>query len=108
MKCMRCGTSISSGQVFCEPCLEDMKRHPIDPATPIMLPERHPLPTKTSHRKVRKPEEQLDFLKKVMFWQFIVMGALFLGLVVAVLVILQLLGVIALPVPFALLNNLMT
>ena len=66
MKCMKCGSSIPSGQVFCESCLTDMAQHPVRQDAPLLLPRREKqLPTKRSKKKVRKPEEQVTLLRKI-------------------------------------------
>ena len=81
MKCMRCGTAITSKDVFCEKCLEDMKRHPIDPSTPIQLPQRHETPVAKSHyKKSRKPEEIVSWQRGIILWLVLIVVALALSL----------------------------
>ncbi len=81
MKCMRCGTAITTKDVFCEKCLEDMQRHPIDPSTPIQLPLRDQSPPAKSHyRKTRKPEETVVFQRGIILWLILVVLALALAL----------------------------
>ena len=109
MKCMRCGTAITSDQVFCNPCLEDMKRHPVDPATPVQLPQRpSSAPTKSPHRKARKPEEQVNILRKMVFWQMIIIAILVIALIIAVVFLLQVYGVIVLPSPAQVLRRMIS
>ena len=109
MKCMRCGTAITSDQVFCNPCLEDMKRHPVDPATPVQIPQRpSSVPAKLSHRKARKPEEQVNILRKMVFWQMIIIAILVIALIVAVVFLLQVYGVIVLPSPMQVFKRLIS
>ncbi len=63
MKCLKCGTAITSDQIFCESCRDDMDKHPVNPGTPVMLPQRPERPVvKASRKKVRKPEEQVASL----------------------------------------------
>lgn len=65
MKCMKCGVSIPSGQVFCEECLTDMAAHPVRPDAPLILPRREKqAATKRSKKRVKKPEEQVISLKR--------------------------------------------
>lgn len=40
MNCIRCGRETEEDQVFCSACLKDMDRHPVNPGTPIQLPNR--------------------------------------------------------------------
>lgn len=68
MNCMKCGTNIPESQVFCDHCLEVMKRHPVKPGTHVHLPKHN-----LSPEQVRKPqkkkralsaEEQLPLLRR--------------------------------------------
>ena len=83
MKCMKCGTTIPSGQVFCDNCLENMAKHPVKPGTPIQLPNRATSPAaKPSHKrakKVHKPEEQVVLLRRTV----IILSLLVVALVAA-------------------------
>lgn len=84
MSCLKCGQEVAAGQVFCESCLADMERHPVKPGTPVILPKRSkPLPSKRSHRKIQKPEEQIAALRKLAAW----MALIIFVLVVAVAVL---------------------
>lgn len=68
MKCLKCGTAITSGQVFCQTCQDDMERHPVKPGTPIVLPnrpERHV--SKSSHKKTRKAEDRVISQRRLIF-----------------------------------------
>lgn len=40
MNCMKCGAEMESDSSFCEKCLEEMKKYPIKPGTPVQLPAR--------------------------------------------------------------------
>ena len=66
--CMKCGREISLGQVFCKDCLSDMQAHPVKPGTPVVLPIHEPINTarRTNARKIRKPEEQITLLRKLL------------------------------------------
>ena len=69
MKCMRCGTKIKVGSVFCDDCLADMEKHPVKPDTPINLPRREKQqPVKRSKKRIRKPEEQITILRRTVYW----------------------------------------
>ncbi len=66
MKCMRCGSSIVAGSVFCDECLADMEKHPVKPGTPINLPRREKQqPVKRNKKRTPKPEEQISRLHRV-------------------------------------------
>jgi hypothetical protein len=65
MKCMKCGVTIPSGQVFCNDCLADMAAHPVPQDAPLLLPRREKQqPIKRSKKKIRKPEEQIARLRR--------------------------------------------
>lgn len=81
MKCMRCGTKIKPGAVFCESCLADMEKHPVKPDTPINLPRRDKQqPVKRSKKRIRKPDEQISMLRRVIMWLMILVLVLSLCL----------------------------
>ncbi len=85
MKCLKCGTTIPSELVFCESCQEEMDRHPVKPGTPILLPkrpERHM--GKTSHKRVKKPEEVIANLRSLIFWLLLVIMALLTALGISI------------------------
>ncbi len=62
---MKCGVEISSGQVFCETCLEDMQRHPVKPDTPVVLPPKAfaPAAKRPNHHRPRRAEESAARLR---------------------------------------------
>ncbi len=65
MNCMKCGNIIAADQVFCESCLAEMEKYPVDPDTPVMLPPRSGSTTqkRSPVRRSRKPEEQIRTLR---------------------------------------------
>ena len=86
MGCMKCGRDVSSGQVFCDKCLEEMEKYPVKPGTVVRLPRRveesvfrkpHP-----RRRPQLTPDEQIKKLK-----------LLLRRLIVTVMILLMLLGV---------------
>ncbi len=93
MNCIKCGSKVSEGQVFCDECLQDMERHPVKPGTPVILPSRPAATTaKRRHaKKPRKPEEQIHMLKNVIMWLMLVLAVtlLLLSLCISMLVQLQ-------------------
>ncbi len=87
MFCMKCGREMETEQSFCEICLEEMKKYPVKPGTPVQLPP--PVRTHTARKPVVRrrtvnPEEQVKTLKKRV-------RVLFLLLLVAILMVLTML-----------------
>lgn len=98
MNCMKCGRDIQEGQVFCESCLEVMRRYPVKPNTAVQLPNRKDIPHRTDHAhsrrsapKRRQPpsaEEKLKtamrFLRRILVLWLITLGLLIASLFPAV------------------------
>lgn len=85
MKCMRCGTEIASGAVFCEECLADMEKHPVKPGTPINLPRREKQqPAKRNKKRFYKPEEHISALRRLVVWLMALIIVLILALTATV------------------------
>lgn len=67
MTCMKCGTEIPEGQVFCDHCLSVMEQYPIKPGAHIHLPKRaedQDAPKKALKKKrAPTPEEQISALR---------------------------------------------
>ena len=85
VKCMRCGTEIQSGSVFCEECLADMEKHPIKPGTPINLPRREKQQTvKRSKKRFQKPEDHIHALRRLVAWLMAVIILLVLALTASI------------------------
>lgn len=90
MKCMRCGTKIQAGDVFCEGCRAEMERQPVDPTTPITLPEREKhIVVKRSKRRTLKPEEQFRRLRRLVVWLMAIVLVLALALAGSIYLLLQ-------------------
>lgn len=90
MKCLKCGSTINSGQVFCQVCQEDMDRHPVKPGTPIVLPNRPERPVgKSSHKRIRKAEDQIANLRSFIFWLLLLVVALITALAITVTMLLS-------------------
>ena len=66
MNCMRCGQEIPSGQVFCEECRIHMEKYPVNPDTPVHLPQHrnHPAPKKVVKRRTISAEDRIQTLQK--------------------------------------------
>lgn len=71
MNCMKCGVELKDSGVFCESCLADMERYPVQSNITVQLPRR-PVSVQPK-KKVRrqpyvKPEDQIRHLKRVRNW----------------------------------------
>lgn len=67
MDCMKCGREIPQGQVFCDGCLEVMKKYPVKPDTAVQLPRRNQQSSakkQNARRRALSPEEQIPPLKR--------------------------------------------
>lgn len=65
MHCLKCGRETDEGQVFCQECLLDMGKHPVDPNEVVLLPQRPAAPAakKPARRRTIPPEERIIHLK---------------------------------------------
>lgn len=81
MNCMKCGREVALGQVFCKECLADMANYPVQPGTPVVLPNQSSSaqPRRTPVRKTRKPEEQINSLRKTVIFLSIAVIAISLA-----------------------------
>lgn len=98
MNCMKCGRDIQEGQVFCDNCLEVMRRYPVKPNTAVQLPQRKEIPARGDHPHTRKSapkrrqpptaEEKLQtamrFLRRILVLWLITLGLLIASLFPAV------------------------
>ena len=66
MNCMKCGRETQNDTVFCQNCLLDMEKYPIQPGTVVQLPRRREASVikKASKRHLPTQEEQILFLRK--------------------------------------------
>lgn len=66
MNCMKCGRETSGENVFCQECLTDMAKHPVDLSTVVLLPRRkeNSFHKKTVKRYGPSPEELVDRLRR--------------------------------------------
>ena len=81
MNCVKCGRETAEERVFCDLCLEEMEKHPVDPRTAVYIPRRtEEEPKKSVQRKkpVPTPAEQVLRLKKKLRRTRIVLAALLL------------------------------
>lgn len=67
MNCMKCGREMETEQAFCEDCLLEMDKYPVNPGTAVQLPlrkETHTIRKNQNRRRSVSPEEQISRLKK--------------------------------------------
>ena len=65
MNCMKCGRETRGEDVFCQDCLTEMKKYPVDPGTVVLLPRRKdPSAKKALKRHTPPPEELIDILRR--------------------------------------------
>lgn len=86
MNCLKCGRETSADDVFCQDCLSEMAKHPVNPGTVVLLPRRKetPAPKKAPKRHVFSLEEQVASLRK---WVISLLLMLMLCLIAIVLMI---------------------
>lgn len=64
MACIKCGRETGSDAVFCDACVSEMKKYPVNPNIPIVLPSRSPGAVKKPvRRKTVSHEEAVSILK---------------------------------------------
>lgn len=66
MNCLKCGRETRGEDVFCQDCLAEMAKHPVNPGAVVLLPRRKETPVvkKTPKRHVLSLEEQVESLRK--------------------------------------------
>lgn len=94
MTCMKCGKEVSGSNVFCDECLAEMEQYPVNPGTPVLLPNRpkQTVTHKRGPRRVKKPEEQISTLKNWITFLCVLSCLLMAALTLSILLNLQLLG----------------
>lgn len=92
MNCIRCAKETEENHIFCNECLQDMERHPVDPRTPIQLPHRpeQPVIKRSSFRlAASKWEDKIFRLKHIVAWLVVLNILLVLALIFCVCVMLH-------------------
>lgn len=95
MQCMKCGREIPVGQVFCEECLTEMEKYPVEPGTVVTLPvQSKPQPAKKQmlHRPAQTPEERVKTMRKqlrFLSWSLTLAVALLVGVTALAVSMLQ-------------------
>jgi len=55
MYCLKCGRQINTEQAFCQDCLLEMEKYPVEPGTVVQLPQR---PSGTPYKKPPRRRSQ--------------------------------------------------
>ena len=66
MNCIKCGRETIGEDVFCQSCLTEMEKYPVQPGTVVLLPRRkeHAYSKKAAKRHTPSMEEQIAVLRK--------------------------------------------
>lgn len=66
MKCLKCGREQETEQVFCQNCLLEMEKYPVNPNATVHLPLRKESSSRKlqPRRHILSPEVQIRILKK--------------------------------------------
>ena len=66
MNCMKCGRETDAENVFCQSCLLEMEKYPVQPGTVVLLPRRREAAVikKPQKRHIPTAEEQIKHLRK--------------------------------------------
>ena len=65
MNCFKCGRETRGEDVFCQGCLTEMQRYPVEPGTVVLLPRRKDASSKKAvKRHTPAPEEQIVTLRR--------------------------------------------
>lgn len=95
MNCMKCGVELKDSGVFCEACLADMEKYPVQSNIAVQLPRR-PVsvqPKKKARRqRYVKPEDQIRHLKRVRNGLCILLAASMLAFALSASMVLYLLN----------------
>lgn len=83
MNCMKCGRETHEDSVFCQDCLVEMQKYPVDPGTVVLLPRRKEGASvkKMPKRHAPSPEERLAVLQKRVTLLFVLLAACIVAIV---------------------------
>lgn len=95
LNCLKCGKKLQGKDVFCQDCLSQGGRFPVDPATPVVLqPRAAESETKKKLPRKRPPEEQLLRMRLTLRRLTVVLMVSLLALALSLAVNLRLAGII--------------
>ncbi len=66
MNCVKCGRETRGEDIFCQDCLTEMEKYPVQPGTVVLLPRRKETATvkKAPKRHTPSAEEQIETLRQ--------------------------------------------
>ena len=66
MNCVKCGRETRGEDIFCQECLAEMEKYPVEPGTVVLLPRRKEVSAvkKAPKRHTPTPEEQIATLRQ--------------------------------------------
>lgn len=64
MPCMKCGRETAADAIFCDECLEQMRKYPIKPGTVALIPPQPPQQKRSSERRAPTTEQRLATLTR--------------------------------------------
>ena len=82
MHCLKCGRELDAEQVFCNDCLAEMEKYPVNPGTTLQLPRRRET---TSVKKSYFRRKSLSFEEQVKQLRSLVRVLVILLIVVTVI-----------------------
>ncbi len=94
MNCMKCGVELKDSGVFCEACLAEMEKYPVEPGILVSIPRRPVTITpkkKARSQRYMKPEEQIRHLKRVRNWLCVLLAAALVAFAASAAMVLYLL-----------------
>lgn len=70
MYCMKCGRKTEEEAVFCQECLQEMEKHPVQPGAVVLLPRRREpsVMKKIPKKYIPTADEQIALLRKMVMW----------------------------------------
>ncbi len=95
MNCIKCGVEIKEPQVFCDKCLAEMEKYPVEPNVSVNLPPRParaPAKKKARRTKYVNPEEQIRHLRTRVRLLWLTVVLLFAAFALVAVMMLNLLG----------------
>ena len=84
MNCMKCGRETQNETVFCQDCLAEMEKYPVQPGAVVLLPRRREpsIMKKLPKRHMPTLEEQVVFFRKWVIYLSILLALCVIAIVV--------------------------
>lgn len=69
MNCLKCGKETEQCQVFCKDCQKVIRKYPVNPNTPVHLPQRDPAwDKKPNYEREQNESDIIAQLKRMIRW----------------------------------------